>query len=444
MNEQHVAVIGGGIAGLGAAWLLSPRYRVTLVEANDYVGGHTHTVDCPVEEGSVPVDTGFIVYNEPNYPNLAALFRHLGIKTHESDMSFAFAARDVDIEYAGDNVNTLFGQRRNLVRPVFWRMLADVIRFNRDANRRLDTGMREDLTLGELLDELRLGTAFRRYHLLPMSAAIWSCPQQRILDFPAERFLRFFRNHGLTQLTNRPQWRTVVGGGREYVRRMLSAVHEVLIDTPVTRLERTDDGVVVRSHAGEVGRFDQVVVAAHADQALAMIDTPTFREQKVLGAFRYERNDAWLHGDPGLMPRRRRLWASWNHLTDRAGGGDWPVSVTYWMNRLQQLQTRSNVFVTLNPLDPPDASLVYRRMSYEHPVFDGDAIRAQRLLPTIQGRDRLWFCGSYCGYGFHEDALGAAVGVAERLGAPAPWSGVGAVEPPAEPAGILAETGALS
>lgn len=430
MSQQHIAVIGGGVAGLGAAWLLSQRHRVTLFEANDYVGGHTHTLDCDTRDGRVPVDTGFIVYNEPNYPNLKGLFEALSVATQPSDMSFAFAARNIDLEYAGDNLATLFAQRRNLLRPAFWRMTRDILRFNRLAHARLAGGLADEATLGELLDRWRLGEAFRRYYLLPMSAAIWSCPPDEILAFPGERFLRFFHNHGLIQLTDRPQWRTVVGGGREYVHRILPRLHETRTKSPVRRVERAPDGVRVHTDAGGAEAFDQVVIAAHADQALAMLDRPGFWETTLLGAFRYAANEAWLHGDTALMPRRRAVWASWNHITRNPGDGESPVSVTYWMNRLQSLPTTEDIFVSLNPQEPPGSERVYRHMHYDHPVFDRAAIRAQRLLPRIQGEGGVWYCGSYFGYGFHEDALASAVGVARALGTPIPWrDGVPAPEP---------------
>ncbi|MBA1147804.1 FAD-dependent oxidoreductase [Ectothiorhodospiraceae bacterium WFHF3C12] len=421
MVQREIAVIGGGIAGLGSAWLLSRRYDVTLFERNDYIGGHSNTVDAPAGAGeSTPVDTGFIVYNEPNYPHLSGLFRHLDVPTRASDMSFAFSCTEADVEYAGDNLNTLFAQRRNLLRPRFWRMAGDVLRFNADARRRLGAGMTEDLTLGAYLEGLGVSRAFMEHYLLPMSAAIWSCPQSRMLDFPAIRFLRFFEKHGLISLTNRPPWRTVRGGSREYVRRMTGGISRVVSDTPVRRVVRGAEGVTLHGEQGLLGRFDEVVVAAHADEALAMLEAPTEDERRVLGGFRYQPNEAVLHTDPAAMPRRRSVWSSWNHLSEGFDGNR-PVAVTYWMNRLQGLETREPLFVTLNPLSPPDPAKVIRRMTYDHPVFDLAACNAQRLLPTIQGRDRIWFAGSYAGYGFHEDALASAVRVASALGVSAPW-----------------------
>lgn len=421
MNERRIAVVGGGISGLGAAWLLSRRYHVTLFEAERYVGGHTNTVDCATTGGPTPVDTGFIVYNRPNYPHLSALFDHLDVATHPSDMSFGFSVLDGDLEYAGDSLATLFAQRRNLMRPAFLRMVVDILRFNRAARQGLDRGLPEDRTLGAFLDDIGVGEPFRRYYLLPMSAAIWSCPQSEILAFPANRFLQFFRNHGLVQLTRRPSWRTVVGGAREYVRRILPSIDAVRTDTPVTAIRRNGESVSLDGRAGPLGSFDQVVIASHADQAMAMLDGPTFWERRLLGAFRYQDNEAWLHEDPRFMPRRRATWSSWNHVTQGLADGRHPVAVTYWMNRLQPLTTTSDLFVTLNPARTPDPASVHRHIHYRHPVFDHAAVRAQRLMTMIQGRDRLWFCGSYLGYGFHEDGLRSGVEVANRLGVTAPW-----------------------
>lgn len=421
MDQRRIAVVGGGVAGLGSAWLLSGRHDVTLFERNNYIGGHSHTVDAPAgADRTTPVDTGFIVYNERNYPHLTALFAHLDVPTRASDMSFAFSCAAEDVEYAGDNLNTLFAQRRNLARPRFWRMAADILRFNADARRQLKTGLPENLTLGAYLARLGVGRPFMEHYLLPMSAAIWSCPQAQMLAFPASRFLRFFQQHGLISLTNRPRWRTVVGGSREYVRRMTGQIGRIVSDAPVRRVVRGAAGVTLHGEDGPLGTFDEVVIATHADEALAMLKNPSTEERRVLGAFRYQPNEAVLHTDVSAMPRRRSVWASWNHLSDGFGANR-PVAVTYWMNRLQGLETAEPLFVTLNPLSPPDPARVIRRMTYDHPVFDQAACRAQQLLPGLQGRDRLWFAGSYAGYGFHEDALASAVKVANALGVEAPW-----------------------
>ncbi len=418
---MRIAVVGGGVSGLGAAWLLSQRHDVTLFEANAYVGGHTNTVDAPGPDGSqIPIDTGFIVFNERNYPHLTGLLGTLGVATRESDMSFGFTDRRSGLEWAGDNLNTLFAQRRNLFNPRFLAMIRDILRFNRAGKRFLtDESGPGNMSLGEFLDRIGTGEAVRRRYLLPMAAAIWSCPPETMLDFPAHRFLRFFDNHGLIDLSNRPVWQTVLHGGREYVRKMLPDVSgPVHTDTPVRRVCRRQDTVVLRGDQGELGEFDHVVIASHADQTLAMLEQPNAREAELLGSIRYQRNEAWLHRDRKLMPRSRRVWSSWNYL---AGNDQDHACVSYWMNRLQHLPTTEDWFVTLNPPEPPAPETVSRRMTYDHPVFDTAAMQAQTRLHEVQGRDRVWFCGSYCGYGFHEDGLRSAVDVAAAFDIAPPW-----------------------
>lgn len=428
MAEGHIAVVGGGVSGLTAAWLLSRRYRVTLFERNSYIGGHTHTVEAVLPEGATPVDTGFIVYNEPNYPGLTALFRHLDVPTQPSDMSFALSVLDEDIEWAGDSLRTLFARRRHLVSPRFLRMVVDILRFNRHARGYLRRGIPDELTLGDYLRERGLGQGFVDHYLLPMAAAIWSCPQASLRAFPLERFLRFFDQHGLIRLGDRPQWRTVKGGGREYVRRMLPALHRYHTDTPVRRVERHADGIALYGDDGLLGRFDQVVLGGHADDSLAMLAQPSADEAALLGRFPYQTNEAVLHTDPALMPRRREVWASWNHLSRQGESGQRPVSVSYWMNRLQALSTRRDLFVTLNPIIPVREERVLRRMYYAHPVFDRDTHLAQRGLTSLQGQQRTWYCGSYFGYGFHEDGLQSALQVARGLGVAPPWEVAAATE----------------
>ena len=427
MDRQRIAVIGGGVAGLSAAWLLQRDYEVELFEKNDYVGGHTHTIEVPSEAGSVPVDTGFIVYNNENYPHLSALFDHLGVASRPSEMSFSASIDSGALEYAGTNLNTLFAQRRNLLAPVFHSMLRDVLRFNGQAKRMLAEGAVPALTLGEFLIRQGFGNAFRDYYLLPMAAAIWSCPTSTMLAFPLESFLRFFDNHGLMNLLERPQWRTVEGGSHAYVKAMLADfAGRVWTDRTVIRAIRGADGVTVvsRDRTGAMAQqhFDQVVFASHADETLAMLDGPAYWERELLGRFRYQENRAILHSDEQLMPRSRRVWASWNYLANRGTAGAIDgVSVTYWMNQLQGLNAPQQYFVSLNPLREPNDERVIADMLYHHPVFDTGAMRAQPLLRHIQGRNRCWFCGSYFGYGFHEDALRSSVEVAAALGVAAPW-----------------------
>jgi len=411
-----IAVVGSGISGLSAAWLLAKRQRVTLYEAGAWFGGHSHTV----EARGVPVDTGFIVYNEATYPNLAALFAHLGVATKPTSMSFAVSLDEGRLEYAGGTRGGLFAQRRNLASPRFWRMLHDLRRFYRAAPRDLPT--MGSLGLGDYLDGLGCGSAFRDDHLYPMAAAIWSTPVCAIPDYPAAAFVRFCENHGLLKLRERPQWRTVEGGSREYVARILvDFAGEVRADCAVHAIHRDTAGVTLETADG-ARRHDRVVVATHADQALALLADPTADERATLGAFGYRRNRAVLHSDAALMPRRRRVWASWNYAAHERAGGLAP-SVTYWMNRLQHLPEDKPLFVTLNPLREPDPAKVHWQGEYDHPVFDAAAGAAQARLWDLQGRRHTWFCGAHFGAGFHEDGLQAGLAVAEALGGVRrPWA----------------------
>jgi predicted NAD/FAD-binding protein len=418
-----IAVVGSGIAGLSAAWLLSRAHKVTLYEKEDLPGGHANTVPAgPAPDGRpLAVDTGFIVYNETNYPNLVALFRHLGLATLPTRMSFAVSLDDGRVEYAGGTRGALFAQRRNLARPRFWRMLADLLRFYREAPRALQDGRADRLSLGEMLRQGGYSEAFVHDHLLPMAAAIWSCPPRDMLDYPAAAFIRFCDNHGLLRLAGRPVWRTVEGGSRRYVDRLIADMPAtVRCSTAVQFVRRTGGGVEIQDRRGEVWRHDQVVMATHADQALALLEDASPLERSVLGAFRYQRNLAVLHTDPGLMPRRREVWSSWNYLARRGAGGaatETALSVTYWMNRLQSfLPADRDLFVTLNPLQPPRDGSVLRSFLYDHPVFTQGAVAAQARLHELQGRRNSWFCGSYFGAGFHEDGLQAGLAVAEALG----------------------------
>ncbi len=414
---MKIAVVGAGVAGLGAAWLLGRKHEVVVYERDDRFGGHSCTVDAETPEGVQPVDAGFIVFNDRNYPNLVALFEHLGVATEESEMSFAVSLNGGRYEY-GSSYSGYLAQRRNMLRPSFLRMTRDILRFNRLAPQLLTQAENLDFTIGDFVADARLSDAFRDRYLIPMASCIWSTPSGHMLDFPAQTFARFFNNHGLLTIGAQLRWRTVSGGSRSYVERMVAPLRaSARLATPARAIRRDALGVAVRDASGHWDFFDRVVLACHADQALALLADASADERELLGSFAYSTNEVWLHGDTSLMPRRQSVWSSWNFVTDDTSA-DAP-SVTYWMNRLQNLPCQSPLFVSVNPGRAPAAA--HASFSFEHPMYDAAAIRAQRDIHRIQGVRNIFFCGSYCGYGFHEDALSAGLDVAEQLGVRRPW-----------------------
>ncbi|MBP2571524.1 MULTISPECIES: NAD(P)/FAD-dependent oxidoreductase [Agrobacterium tumefaciens complex] len=419
-SRYRIAIVGTGISGLSAAWLLSKRHDVTVFEAADRVGGHSNTVTFDTDKGPAHVDTGFIVYNEWTYPNLTALFRTLDVQTAASNMSFAVSLDNGDFEYSGGTGLGLLAQKRNVLRPRFWAMVADLLRFYRNAPR--DLHLMGNTSLDEYLTHNRYGSAFRDDHLYPMAAAIWSTPAMEVGRYPAAHFIKFCRNHGLLLLRDRPVWRTVVGGSREYVKRITAPFADrIRLSTPVTRIRRLPRGVELTTADGKTARFDDVVMATHADQALDMLTDASPAEQRILGAFGYTKNRAVLHTDSSFMPRRRAAWSSWNYVADTRIKAGQP-SITYWMNRLQPLGETPDTFVTLNPLREPDQGKIIAEETYHHPVFDAGTEQMRQELWALQGLRNTWFCGAYFGSGFHEDGLQAGLAVAEDLGGVTrPW-----------------------
>ena len=422
VNSARIAIVGSGISGAIAAWLLRDQADVTLLEAGERFGGHTHTAEIDEGRGAVPIDTGFMVFNRPNYPLLSALFDHLGIASYPTDMSFSASFDNGRLEYAGTDLNTLFGQRRNLVNRRFWGILFSIVRFNRLAQRAILEPPTADLSLSAYLDRHGFDDEFRVRYLYPMAAAIWSCPRGQIERFPAVSFLRFFANHGLIKLADRPQWLTVEGGSSTYMERLIGDLGpRARTRAAVARVERRPDGVTLVFADGAREAYDDVILACHSDQALRVLAEPSPSERRLLGAIPYQANRVLLHRDPALMPRERRVWSSWNYLSNSAADPSSAVSVTYWMNSLQRLPTPNDYFVSLNPGREPRAEAVVAEYEYHHPVFTEQALEAQKQLHRIQGRQRTWFAGAWTGYGFHEDGMRSGVEVARALGAKVPW-----------------------
>jgi predicted NAD/FAD-binding protein len=416
---SRIAIIGTGISGLGAAWALHSDHDVTVYEARDRIGGHSHTVEVPFGAATVPVDTGFIVYNEVTYPHLTRLFDHLKVPTEPSDMSFSLSVEG-GLEY-GSSVRGLLAQPLRLRDSRYRDMLRDIARFRREGTDLMETA--GDLSITELLETRSFSPGFIEDYVLPMLGAIWSARRSDIRRFPAASMLRFLANHGLIEILGRPRWRTVSGGSREYVHRLSRPfIDRIRLGAPVVALSRTPDHAAVTTPQG-TETFDHVIFATHTDQAMRILGSEaTIAEREILGAIRYEPNRVYLHGDKSLMPRSRAAWSSWNSIASPKDSDERAVSVTYWMNRLQSIDRALPLFVSLNPLREPDPQIVHGTFEYSHPQFDAAAIAAQRRLPDIQGRNRTWYAGAYAGYGFHEDGLQSGFNVATALGSPPPWN----------------------
>lgn len=415
---MRIAVIGGGVSGLGAAWALRDAHDVVLFEKDARIGGHAHTVTIDYDGVPVDVDTGFIVYNDLNYPNLIGLFETLGVETRASDMSFAVSDPG-GFEWSSNGLPGLFAWKRNLANPAFLRLLSDIVRFSTNARRDLARKAVGDETLESYVRGLDLGRDFLDQYLLPMGAAIWSTPEREMLRYPALSFLRFFDNHRLLHAA-RPAWRTVSGGSRVYVNALRSALGDrVRAGDPARSVRRDGAGATVVSKSGE-SRFDHVIMACHSDESLALLTDADDAERKLLGDVKYAPNTAYLHRDRALMPKREAAWAAWSYM--RSGGDGGRVCVSYWMNVLQGIDASRPLFVTLNPETPPAERLTFGRYTYDHPQFDRDALAAQHAIQSRQGARNTWFAGAWLGYGFHEDGLASGLDVALRLGGSVPWA----------------------
>ena len=417
-SNLDIAVIGGGVAGVTAAYTLQRGHRVSLFERNDYVGGHTHTVVVPDgPDAGTPVDTGFIVLNDRTYPLFNRLLARLGVAIGPSDMSFSYYCAASGFQYASQNLNALFAQRRNLANPAHLYMLTEILRFNHVARRGLRRGGLGGLTLGDFLKQMRMSRAFRTRYILPMAAAIWSSPDDDVMAFPMETFARFFENHGLLSVRDMPQWYYVRGGSHTYIKAFRRNFKgRIFTQTPVCGLKRDNTGVDLRLADGTTRRHDIALVAVHADEAFRLLEDPTPDEKRLLGPWRYSRNQVFLHTDRDWMPDLQRAWASWNYYRAPAGNSRTPITLTYHMNRLQHLHTRQPYFVTLNPPRPIAARHTVAKFTYHHPMYTFASLRTQDELSRLNGPRRTYYCGSYHGYGFHEDAVRAAVQAAALLG----------------------------
>ncbi|MBN2466785.1 MAG: FAD-dependent oxidoreductase [Deltaproteobacteria bacterium] len=421
MNREpglKIAIIGGGVAGIVAAYLLQQKHRITLFEKNDYIGGHTHTI--VLEKGpdsGTPVDTGFIVFNDRTYPLFNRLLNRLGVKPDTTVMSFSYACRSTGLTYASTNFNTLFADRRNFIRPSFWHLLAGIVRFNCKTKNYLYQGLLKNLTLGQYMKREKFSGNLVREYLIPMAAAIWSTSAARMMEYPAESFARFFENHGLLSITDQPQWYYVKGGSHAYVKAFLETFRgRVLRQRTVAIVHRRERGITVMAADGTEEQFDGVVIATHADEAYALLADPSEDETRLLSPWHYTKNDVVLHTDTTFLPANRRAWASWNYLSDGDAESETPLTVTYHMNRLQRLTTQRELCVTLNPPKAIAPERVIRALEYAHPLYTFDSLSTQKDLSILNGRQNTYFCGSYFGYGFHEDAVRSAVDVARLFG----------------------------
>jgi predicted NAD/FAD-binding protein len=410
---MKIAIIGTGISGLGISYLLNPYHDLTIFEKENYIGGHSRTINTNM----APVDTGFIVFNHKNYPHLTALFKHLNVKTEKSNMSFGVSIAHGKLEYGSNSLLNIFAQKKNLINIKFYQMLKDIIKFNQIAPQYLISP--QNLTIEEYLQKFNFGAWFKNYYLLAMGASIWSCPKETMLKFPAKTFLQFFANHGLLTITKQPQWYTVSGGSQEYVKKLSNNfANKIKKNCKIIKLERNNTGIIITDQEKKIYKFDKVIFACHADQALKIIAKPSKKEQEILGSFKYQNNQVILHQDSSFMPQNRKAWSSWIYLNE---GTENKLSLSYWMNNLQNIKTADPLLVTLNPHRKPKKETIINEHNFNHPIFDQNAINAQERICTIQGENNSYFVGAYQRYGFHEDGLLSAVNLAPLFKVRIPW-----------------------
>lgn len=421
-KRLKIAIIGSGISGLGCSWLLSKRFDVDLYEKSDYIGGHsnTQTIKTRFDNRLVKVDTGFIVFNELNYPNLHSLFKLLDVKTIESNMSFSVSLDEQNFEYGGENLFKIFAQKRNILNFSFWKMLFEIVIFNKNALS--DKQNYKSKTIEQYLEIKGYSEMFQYKHLYPMASSIWSSPLSKIKEYPFLNFIEFFNNHGLLKITNRPKWKTVLNGSQSYIKKILkNSSMKIFLQKKVNKVKRFKNYVQIETNRTR-RVYDHVVFACHSDQILQILDNVTNEEEMYLSNITYKKNIVYLHSDNSFMPKNKMIWSSWNYIEMLKPNDQKSLTVTYWMNKLQKIDTTENIFVTLNPAKIPDKQMIYKRIFYEHPVFTKKSIESSAGLEKIQGKNNTWFCGAYLGNGFHESGFVSGLNVAENLsGVLRPW-----------------------
>lgn len=426
-NNLRVAIIGSGISGLGCAYFLNQHHQIKLYEKNNYLGGHSNTVDINYDNKKISVDTGFIVFNHQTYPHLKSLFASLDVAYEKSNMSFAVKISNPNLEYAGTNLNAVFAQRKNLFNLKFWFMLKDILRFNKVAEKLLENNVGTQYTMTNFLQDLKVGSYFRDYYLLPMASAIWSTPLNKIGDYPAISFIRFFKNHGLLTVDDQPQWYTVSNGSKQYVKKICqNFVDKISLNDEVKKIYLNEQNKWVVESQKSIDLFDIVVLASHADQALKMLNNPSQKQKNILSSFTFQKNRAVLHKDSSVMPTNKRAWASWvyssNNLSNlNYDSNNQSLSVSYWMNNLQNIDNTHPLFVTLNPNSAINSKDIFAEFEYEHPIFDAKAVEAQKNFDEIQGVNNLYFCGAYQSFGFHEDGIASSIRVLNKMNIKTPW-----------------------